>query len=529
MTLILVLLLALSASGEEKPGKEPGEKPSVPSGKIRIAVSVDWEGASLREEDLRIFEVFHLLLPDVPLTHFLNPAYFTRKSADASPLAKVIRSAIRKEDEIGLHVHPYRSLTRKACVAFRDRPRFWGDQYDLLDYNGDCGIEVELCAYLEPEIRAIVRVSREILEKEGFKLSRAFRAGGWMASRSVLTAVRAEGFFVDSSSTDTSWHDEIKGYPLHERIRELWPDVDRETQPYVIRTSAGPILEMPDTCALADYVTTEEMVKHVDRAIRRLQGSPERDIFCHIGFHQENAAKYGTRILLAIHEIKDKQDSRIVFETLSRSARATGLVEWDKMEKEEARKKDEVGREKKTGPKRLTDAPGSLPRVRLKTDRGEIVLELFEDDAPNHVANFISLVLEGFYDGLVFHRVEDWIVQGGCPEGIGNGGPGYRIKAEITLRSHQRIAVGMARAWEMDSAGSQFYILKKTMTPLDGKYTIFGRVVSGMETVDRLQKGDMIMKAVVDQMRDKAYRPRVTYPGEKEERLKRKSEKPGDK
>ncbi|GEM_PF-2533277 len=165
--------------------------------------------------------------------------------------------------------------------------------------------------------------------------------------------------------------------------------------------------------------------------------------------------------------------------------------------------------EKKGQAALLEDTPGNRPIVTLKTDRGEILLELFEDEAPNHVANFLSLVLEGFYDGLVWHRVEDWVVQTGCPKGDGTGGPGYRIKAEITDRGHDRGALGMARSTGMDTAGSQIYIVKKPQHDIDGKYTIFGRVLYGMDVVDRLVKGDELLEAAVDRMRDKEYRPTI--------------------
>jgi len=162
--------------------------------------------------------------------------------------------------------------------------------------------------------------------------------------------------------------------------------------------------------------------------------------------------------------------------------------------------------------KPLEDKPGQKPLVTLKTDRGDIVVELFEDDAPNHVANFVSLVLEGAFDGLVFPRVEDWVVQTGCPDGTGAGGPGYRIKAEINKHGHDRGALGMAHVEEdIDSAGSQFYFVKKEEHDIDAEFTIFGRVLSGMDVVDRIRKGDKLVEVVPNRLRQKEYRPLVIY------------------
>ncbi len=137
-------------------------------------------------------------------------------------------------------------------------------------------------------------------------------------------------------------------------------------------------------------------------------------------------------------------------------------------------------------------------RVVLVTEHGEITIELYADSAPDTVANFKALVGRGFYDGLSFHRViPGFMAQGGCPEGTGTGGPGYKIKAEFNDRPHQRGTVAMARAAHPDSAGSQFYICFEPQPHLDGDYTVFGQVISGMEVVDAIRQGDTIVRMTV--------------------------------
>ena len=127
---------------------------------------------------------------------------------------------------------------------------------------------------------------------------------------------------------------------------------------------------------------------------------------------------------------------------------------------------------------------------------GEIVIEFFPEDAPKTVENFVTLAKKGFYDGLTFHRVEPgFVVQGGDPKGDGTGGPGYKVKAEFNKQPHVRGVVAMARSNDPDSAGSQFYITLAPANFLDGKYTVFGKVVSGMDVVDKIKKGDK-MKSV---------------------------------
>jgi peptidyl-prolyl cis-trans isomerase B (cyclophilin B) len=140
---------------------------------------------------------------------------------------------------------------------------------------------------------------------------------------------------------------------------------------------------------------------------------------------------------------------------------------------------------------------GTVP-VTIETAQGIIEVELRGDLMPLTVANFVKLAEAGFYDGLVFHRVEDWVIQGGDPQGTGYGGPGY----SINLETHKdlpnvRGAIAMARSSDPNSAGSQFYILRTNAPHLDGAYAVFGNVVSGMDIVDKIKSRDMIKKITV--------------------------------
>jgi peptidyl-prolyl cis-trans isomerase B (cyclophilin B) len=124
----------------------------------------------------------------------------------------------------------------------------------------------------------------------------------------------------------------------------------------------------------------------------------------------------------------------------------------------------------------------------MQTTEGPIVFELFDDDAPETVANFTKLAGDGFYDGLTFHRViKDFMIQGGCPEGTGTGGPGYTFDDEINQHKVVRGALAMANAGP-NTNGSQFFIVTTEAAPwLDGKHTVFGQVTDGMDVVDRLE------------------------------------------
>lgn len=134
------------------------------------------------------------------------------------------------------------------------------------------------------------------------------------------------------------------------------------------------------------------------------------------------------------------------------------------------------------------------PIVTIEMENGgKIVAELYPEIAPNTVNNFISLIKSEYYDGLIFHRViSGFMIQGGCPEGKGTGGPGYQIKGEFTNNgfennlSHNRGVLSMARSMMPDSAGSQFFIMHNKYPSLDREYASFGQVISGIEEVDKI-------------------------------------------
>lgn len=156
-----------------------------------------------------------------------------------------------------------------------------------------------------------------------------------------------------------------------------------------------------------------------------------------------------------------------------------------------------------------------MKKVHFETTKGEIVAELFEDDAPGTVASFVGLaegtkewtdpktgqkVKRRFYDGLTFHRViANFMIQGGCPLGTGTGGPGFHIKCETggTRQVHNAGSLSMAHAGK-DTGGSQFFICHSRQAHLDRKHTVFGRVVAGMDAVNKIQVGDVMKRVWIE-------------------------------
>jgi cyclophilin family peptidyl-prolyl cis-trans isomerase len=174
--------------------------------------------------------------------------------------------------------------------------------------------------------------------------------------------------------------------------------------------------------------------------------------------------------------------------------------------------------------KRAADAKADdLPRVKISTSKGDILVELFENEAPNTVANYIALVEKGFYDGTPFHRViGGFMAQGGDPTGTGTGGPGHTIECEVGkpgARKHFLGSLSMAHAGP-NTGGSQFFLTFRPTEHLDGKHTVFGRVIEGFDVLPKLTRTegematgdepDKIVKAVVVRKRNHPYEPKTT-------------------
>jgi peptidyl-prolyl cis-trans isomerase B (cyclophilin B) len=137
-----------------------------------------------------------------------------------------------------------------------------------------------------------------------------------------------------------------------------------------------------------------------------------------------------------------------------------------------------------------------MSKVKISTDRGDMIAELYDNETPITVGNFLKLINDGFYDGLNFHRViPNFVIQGGCPNGTGQGGPGYNIPCEVTAPNqfHDRGVLSMAHAGR-NTGGSQFFVChgRQNTAHLDGNHTCFGRVTEGLEVIDQIQGGDKI-------------------------------------
>jgi hypothetical protein len=276
-------------------------------GKVRIVVSVDWEGQNLQAANLEAMQNFRRDFPKIPLQHFLNAAYYTRYPAESEQVTTLIKSVLRKGDEHGLHIHAWRSLVESSKVFFRKTPSFVEDGYSTADCEIDCGHDIALTGYTTAELRKIIAHSVEILTREKFDRPKSFRAGGWQADDNVLEALANEGFTLDSSAVPAEFlRKEWSKYNLYGFVAKLWADITPTSQPFDYKTSSGlKIRELPNNSCLSDYMKGADMLKVFQANARLLKKNPKKDVYLSIGFHQESAAEYLPRLRQAIKLIRN--------------------------------------------------------------------------------------------------------------------------------------------------------------------------------------------------------------------------------
>lgn len=291
------------------------------SGRIVVALTIDWEGAYLSPEGLDAVDEFRKSQGQAPLTHFVSAAYFTKERQDPKAVASITQ-AVRKGDELAVHLHAWQSLARAAGIEPRLSPSFLTGTDKLLEFeDGDVGFDTDLDAYSVPDLRVLMRTSRRLLDGTHVPISSTFRAGGYLGTPKVLQAAREEGFTVDCSATDYRQLDERKDEVLPRRIQAIWPRVETTSQPWLVEAAGGSLLEMP-IAAFADYATVAEIVAVFDAANARLQNAPGRDVFVVVGFHQETADEFSGRLREALATVRGRKDiaDHLVFTTVEDAA-----------------------------------------------------------------------------------------------------------------------------------------------------------------------------------------------------------------
>jgi hypothetical protein len=260
---------------------------------IEVVLTVDWEGSALTEANTAAIERFRGRFPRAKLTHFLNPAYYTKPAADLPTLNARTRRVVARGDELGLHVHGWRSLVDDSGVPSLTSPTFVGvDQppQPPCGGQGDCGYDVILTAYSTAELRGIIHTSLDILEGQGFGRPTSFRAGGWVGGPRLFEALAAEGISRDHSAVNVDSLRHLFPTYLVNLLDQQWAGIDGTSQPFVVQApSGGQLLEIPSNGTLADYVTAAAYLKVFEACAKRKLAAPNERVVLSLGFHHETA------------------------------------------------------------------------------------------------------------------------------------------------------------------------------------------------------------------------------------------------
>lgn len=266
------------------------------SPKILVYVTVDWEGRSLEEENIKAMQQFRQQFPQIPLLQLVNPAYFVRNNQDNKQLTQIIKSTFLPIDTQGLHVHAWQSLTHFCGVDYQHAHSF----ADIDEYcqTGDCGYTVSLeFAYSQEALTKLIACSDQILIDNGFNKSMHFRAGGWQLGPKLIAALEENDFIWDSSTIDpnlltTRWRQDSS---MVNMLRQLHPNSSPLDQPYRLGAT---LHEYPNNAALADYTSTEQIVHLFENLI-----AANKQVMV-LGFHQETAADFLERLAVAIPQME---------------------------------------------------------------------------------------------------------------------------------------------------------------------------------------------------------------------------------
>jgi hypothetical protein len=301
------------------------EPAPVRGGRVVVALTVDWEGVDIARDGLRVVDELRART-QAPITHFVSAAYFTKAEPDPEA-SKLLAAAVHDEDELALHLHAWRSLAVAAGVTPRLSPSFITGTQEVADVDGDSGYETDLDVYSVEELRALVRTSKQLLQGSGRPVSRSFRAGGFLATPKMLTAIRSEGFDIDSSAIAPAQIASGEDGVLAKRLEPLWPNIHASSQPYLLAPSPAAVVEVP-IAAFADYTPTATIVAAFDAAYTRLQAAPDRDVFVVLAFNLESAEAMVPRIRAALDTVQRQHASEtMLFSTIRHVAeRAVPVV-----------------------------------------------------------------------------------------------------------------------------------------------------------------------------------------------------------
>lgn len=281
---------------------------------IKLYLTVDWEGVDFRTpildaSDILPLQAFRAAFPQYPMIHYLNAAYYTNGSLSDREVTQRIRRVLLPGDQIGLHIHPWESLTSASGVPFRSSPSY----FDFPETpnrgtankkfpHGHRGGDVPLWAYAKKEIRALIRYSIRKLQEQGFSSITSFRAGGWQTDHRVLDVLAEMGFQTESSPMAQELVARL--YPntsLAANVKKLWPGITPTSQPFQVVTDSNQTVTLvPNNAGLADYVDAQKFREILWQNVHEAKKRGKKTVHLVYGFHLETAAEYLPRVRQAI-------------------------------------------------------------------------------------------------------------------------------------------------------------------------------------------------------------------------------------
>ncbi len=263
--------------------------------KITVFVTVDWEGATLENDNLEAMRDFRKKYPHIAMLQLITPSYWVRSGTDKAAITKQIKSTFLGIDKVGLHLHAWKSLVNYCQVQYQHTHSF-ADQTETCDV-GDCGYTVSLeNAYSQADLTKLVACGSEILQQNGFEQPTHFRAGGWQLGPKLTAALQNNGFTWDSSRIDanlltTRWHQDSG---MIKMLKVLHVGSTPLDQPFFI----DQLHEYPNNASLADYTSTKQLLSMFIDLIKNNKTTMV------LGFHQETAANYLGRLEAAVPQME---------------------------------------------------------------------------------------------------------------------------------------------------------------------------------------------------------------------------------
>jgi hypothetical protein len=249
-----------------------------------------WEGREIAPHNLAALAEFRREYPDLSVVHLISPAYFTKPKADAPQIAATIRSHMQPQDQAALLIGPWKSLAQAAGVIYRPAPTFWSQNPVSGDCQIDCGGDVPLNIYSDADVDKLLSKSLKLFEANGLGRPVGVAVQGWMASQAVHEAATKAGIQFDLSAVAPDLLvRRLRHFPLYAWAKALWSEITPHSQPYVIATGAGPLVEIPLSLASVDYLTRKEIDTLFKEFVGIWRENPSRDLIFPLVMTQETA------------------------------------------------------------------------------------------------------------------------------------------------------------------------------------------------------------------------------------------------